>query len=169
MIELFAFQFTHNFSVNLAEIEAFFDRVEGGQDAGQGYLALLDQLENTVIPNLERFPSIGRPFLARPQRSMEVCLQVPTLKGKLAELDMGSELREYLTREYLILYTFNERSGYLLSIKHQRQVSFDFTALWDRNGYPLEQVHRGKLLLQQERAEYGQMNDAGALSTLPPK
>ena len=151
MLELFAFQFTRNFSANLAEIEAFFERVDGGQ----GYLALLDQLEEHVIPNLERFPAIGRPFLARPQRSMEVCLQVPTLKGKMAELGMGSELREYLTREYLILYTFNEHNGYWLSIKHQRQVSFDFTALWDRNGYPLDEVHQGKLLLQQERAVYG--------------
>ncbi len=141
MPELFGFQFTDNFSANLAEIEIFFERVEGGQ----GYLALLDELENTVIPNLERFPTIGRPFLARPQRSMEVCLQVPTLKGKLIELGMGCELREYLTRDYLILYTFNDHSGYLLSIKHQRQVSFDFTALWDRNGYPLDQVQQGKL------------------------
>ncbi len=34
MLELFAFQFTRNFSANLAEIEAFFERV----DSGQGYL-----------------------------------------------------------------------------------------------------------------------------------
>jgi hypothetical protein len=150
MPESFSFQFTRNFTANLALIEAFFERV----NAGQAYLALLDQLEQTVIPNLVRFPSIGRPFMQRQQRSLEVCLQIPTLQGKLAELGMGSELREFLTKDYLILYTFNERHGYLLSIKHHRQVSFDFSALWERNDYPLDEVHQGKLLLQQNSSSY---------------
>jgi hypothetical protein len=150
MLELLSFQFTRNFTANLAGIEAFFERA----DAGQAYLALLDQLEQTIIPNLLRFPSIGRPFIQRQQRSLEVYLQIPTLKGKLAELGMGCELREFSTKDYLILYTFNERNGYLLSIKHHRQVSFDFSALWECNDYPLDEVYKGKLLLQQNKSSY---------------
>ncbi|MCX7158810.1 MAG: type II toxin-antitoxin system RelE/ParE family toxin, partial [Proteobacteria bacterium] len=51
---------TENFERNLADIERFLTDAE----APRAYDALLDELLDTVIPNLERFPGIGRPFLA---------------------------------------------------------------------------------------------------------
>ena len=54
-------KFTANFERNLEEIERFLTSVE----APQAYDGLLDELLETVIPNLERFPGMGRPFMAR--------------------------------------------------------------------------------------------------------
>jgi hypothetical protein len=62
-----AVKITANFEANLASIEAFC--IEG--DAPQAYDLLLDNLLNTVIPNLEQFPKLGRPFLARQAQSIE--------------------------------------------------------------------------------------------------
>ena len=41
-------------------------------------------------------------------------------------------LREYLHGDYLLLYTATEADAtvYLLSIRHHRQLSFDFARLW---------------------------------------
>ena len=39
-------------------------------------------------------------------------------------------LRQYLLGDYLILYTQAESTVYLLSIRHHRQLSFDFARLW---------------------------------------
>ncbi|WP_267119527.1 hypothetical protein [Xanthomonas sacchari] len=42
-------------------------------------------------------------------------------------------MRLYLHDDYLMLYTAVEASAtvYLLSIRHYRQLSFDFAGLWD--------------------------------------
>lgn len=60
-------KFTANFECKPEEIERFLTDAE----APQAYDVLLDELSETVIPNLERFPEMGRPFLARPPRSVE--------------------------------------------------------------------------------------------------
>lgn len=48
----------------------------------------------------------------------------------LAQLPLGAAeaLRVYLHGDYLILYTAT--TVYLLSIRHHRQLSFDFARLW---------------------------------------
>ena len=56
-----------NFERNLADIERFLTEAE----ALQAYDALIDELLDTVIPNLERFPGMGRPFFSRVARSVE--------------------------------------------------------------------------------------------------
>lgn len=58
---------TANFERNLEEAEAFLLVA----DAPQAFDALLDELTDTVIPNLERFPRMGRRFFERPTRSVE--------------------------------------------------------------------------------------------------
>ena len=81
----------------------------------------------TVIPNLRRFPRIGRPYLANPPQSAEAL-------ALLASLPVGATnaLRGYLHGDYLMLYTVIDESAtvYLLSIRHHRQLSFDFAGLW---------------------------------------
>jgi plasmid stabilization system protein ParE len=80
-----------------------------------------------VVPNLARFPRIGRRYLQNPPQSAEALAQ-------FAALPQGSAkaLREYLHGDYLILYAAVdiERTVYLLSIRHHRQLSFDFARLW---------------------------------------
>jgi len=48
---------TENFERNLKEIEAFLTEA----NAAVAYHHLLDILSDSLIPNLEHFPTIGRP------------------------------------------------------------------------------------------------------------
>ena len=53
------------------------------------------------------------------------------LKTKLQTLLINPDgLREYVIDHYLVLYAQTEGVIYLLSIKHHRQVSFDFESHW---------------------------------------
>ena len=117
-----AVKITANFGHNLADIERFL------RDAGapQAFDALLDKLASTVIVNMERFPDMGRSFMERPARSIEVSNSLDALRIKLGE----GELREYLLGDYLLLYAQYGQTIYLLSIRHCRQLSFDFEHLW---------------------------------------
>ena len=113
---------TANFEANLDQLEAFL--IEA--DAAGAYHALLADLETTVIPNLERFPRMGRPFFDRGAGSVEAHAKTERLARRLGE----GELREYLSGDYLLLYALMQPTVYLLSIKHHRQLSFDFEKLW---------------------------------------
>lgn len=117
---------TRNFERNLETLEAFLVEAE----APHAFDALLDELTNTVIPNLARFPGLGRLFLERPVRSVEVSHGVARLTEQLGSLAKDGELREYVMTHYLLLYARIKGTIYLLSIRHQRQLSFDFGALW---------------------------------------
>ena len=88
---------------------------------------LLADLRATVIPNLARYPRIGRCYLDNPPQSAEALAQLATLPAGTA-----SALREYLHGDYLVLYAALDASAtvYLLSIRHHRQLSFDFARLW---------------------------------------
>lgn len=117
-----------NFERNLEELEAFL--VEAGSP--HAFDALLDELTDTVIPNLERFPGMGRLLLDRPARSVEVANGVARLTKQLGSLAKDGELREYVMTHYLLLYARVNGTVYMLSIRHQRQLSFDFETLWQR-------------------------------------
>jgi ParE toxin of type II toxin-antitoxin system, parDE len=119
---------TANFERNLEEIEGFLLQV----GAPQAYDALLDELTDTIIPNLEKFPDVGRIFFTRPERSIEVSSNVERLKKQLYAIGKNGELREYVFSDYLLLYARFGLTVYMLSIRHHRQLSFDFRALWER-------------------------------------
>ena len=122
-----AVRLTANFERNLADIGRFLTEAE----APQAYDALLDELLNTVIPNLGRFPGIGRPFLAHPARSVETTNALEALRAKLSALTPDPEaLREYILDHYLVLYVQIDAHLYLLAIRHHRQLSFDFRSHW---------------------------------------
>lgn len=117
---------TTNFERNLDEIEAFLTEAE----ALQSFDALLDELTDTVIPNLERFPAMGRSFLSRTILSVETSNGIDILQGKLAAIGENAELREYVLQHYLMLYARVGSVIHLLSIRHHKQLSFDFQHLW---------------------------------------
>ena len=120
-------ELTASFMARLESIEEFLTAA----GAGFAFDDLLAELRATVIPNLSRFPRIGRRYLANPPQSAEALAQ-------LAALPTGAPdaLREYLHGDYLMLYTVIEAAVaadatvYLLSIRHHRQLSFDFAKLW---------------------------------------
>lgn len=119
---------TANFERNLGQAEAFLLEA----NAPQAFDALLDELTDTVIPNLERFPGMGRFFFERPIRSVEASNSMDALKRKLNVIAKDGEIREYVMPHYLVLYARFDATIYLLSIRHHRQLSFDFQAQWGR-------------------------------------
>ncbi|MDP2804370.1 MAG: type II toxin-antitoxin system RelE/ParE family toxin [Gallionellaceae bacterium] len=118
-------KFTANFEANLAEIDAFLTQ----KNFSQGYLRLLDELSDAVIPNLERFPAMGRLFIERQPQSVEALTKQEALRARLAKHKGSAELREYVLDEYLVLYEKTESVVYMLSIKHHKQLTFDFEFL----------------------------------------
>ena len=111
-----------NFEANLEAIETFL--AEAGAPAA--FVALLDDLAEHIIPALEYHPEIGRSFLEREAHSVEARQHIRQLVSRLGT----TSLREYIAGDFLILYAVQEKSVYLLSIKHHRQLSFDFPAHW---------------------------------------
>lgn len=116
-------ELTASFLECLDAVEAFLREA----DAGLAFDALLAELRTTVIPNLSRFPRIGRRYLDNPPQSAEALAQLAALPAGAAQA-----LREYLHGDYLMLYIALESDAtvYLLSIRHHRQLSFDFAKLW---------------------------------------
>lgn len=117
---------TANFEANLKIVEAFLDEA----DAPQAYEDLLTELSESVLPNLERFPRLGRPFLNRGPDSAEAATRIERLRARLARLAPDGDIREYITAHYVILYAHIGAEVYLLSIRHHRQLSFDFNQFW---------------------------------------
>jgi hypothetical protein len=113
---------TSHFESNLEAIEVFLS--EAG--ATPAFVTLLGELADSIIPNLERFPEMGRPFLDRPAQSVEARQKITQLESRIG----NTTLREYVAGDFLILYGAQGRTVYLLSIKHHRQLSFDFPAHW---------------------------------------
>lgn len=121
--DLYRVELTASFLERLATIEAFL--TEAG--AAFAFDDLLAELRAAVIPNLARFPRIGRRYLDNPPQSAEAMAQLAALPAGAA-----GALREYLHGDYLMLYVPVEANAtvYLLSIRHHRQLSFDFARLW---------------------------------------
>lgn len=125
--QLYRVELTASFLERLDAIEAFL--VEA--DAGFAFDDLLAEIRATAIPNLRRFPRIGRRYLANPPQSAEALAQLAALPAGAPDA-----LREYLHGDYLLLYSVMDASAqtqatvYLLSIRHHRQLSFDFAKLW---------------------------------------
>ncbi len=119
-------KFTSNFERNLDEIERFLE----DNEATHAFDLLLEELTDAVVPNLERFPRIGRAFLDRPALSLEAQNRIERLRVQLHDIGDDAELREYISTHYLVLYAVIGTTIYLLSIRHHRQLSFDFAYLW---------------------------------------
>ncbi len=136
---LYRVELSASFLERLDAIEAFL--VEA--DAGFAFDDLLAELRATVIPNLRRFPRIGRRYLAHPPQSAEALTLLAAIAAEFTA-NAPDALREYLHGDYLMLYTVVDASPdavatvVLLSIRHHRQLSFDFAKLWPGSSSPDE-------------------------------
>lgn len=125
--QLYRVELTASFLERLDAIEAFLMEA----DAGFAFDDLLAEIRATVIPNLRRFPRIGRRYLANPPQSAEALAQLAALPAGAPDA-----LREYLHGDYLLLYAADDaqETVLLLTIRHHRQLSFDFARLWPGTG-----------------------------------
>jgi len=114
--------FTENFSANLTDIEVFL-----GSEGRAAYKRLLNRLFTESIPTLCRFPQSGRPFLSHTIKSTKAETLTKDLRRLLGK---GSEVREYIMDEHLILYLVRRDKFVFLSVKHHRQLSFDLKQFW---------------------------------------
>jgi plasmid stabilization system protein ParE len=114
---------TANFQRNLESIREFLVELE----STTGFDALITRLFEDLIPNLERFPNMGRDFLPREPLSVEGKARLHALKTRSGK---HAEIREYIADEYLLLYAVRDSVVFLLSIRHDRQLSFDFRTHW---------------------------------------
>lgn len=123
---LHAVELAASFLACLESIETFLTEAE----ATHAYDDLLTMLRAEAIPNLRRFPHMGRRYLDQPPRSVEALAMLATLPPGAAD-----SLRVYLAGDYLILYVVDKASSTttLLSIRHHRQLSFDFQKIWNGN------------------------------------
>lgn len=120
---LYAVELTANFLTCLDAIAEFLSAAE----AAPAYDDLLAQFRTEIIPNLRRFPNMGRRYLDTPPRSVEALALLSTLPAGTTD-----NLRVYLAGDYLILYLVDDahRATSLLSIRHHKQLSFDFARFW---------------------------------------
>lgn len=114
---------TANFGANLHSLREFLAE----QGAEQVFDALLGRLFDEVVPNLASFPRMGRDFLALEPLSDEAKARLRALKLRTRE---ATEVREYISGDYLILYALRRSTAFLLSIRHHRQLSFDLRGHW---------------------------------------
>lgn len=112
-------ELTESFSNRLSSIEIFL----GEAGVMPAFDKLLAGLRTKVIPNLRRFPLMGRRYLDQPPQSAEALVQLAALPAGAAD-----KLREYLHGDYLVLYAVlqDQSVAYLLSIRHHRQLAFKF-------------------------------------------
>jgi hypothetical protein len=71
---------------------------------------------------------MGRRFISRPVRSIEASNALAKLQQQLEAITQDGDIREYVMPHYLVLHARFDASVYLLSVKHHKQLSFDFWA-----------------------------------------
>ncbi len=115
---------TKSFIHRLQAIETFLISIENKR----AYEELLNDLANQVVPCLGRFPLIGRPFLNQQPQSVESLTSLAQISATNLQT-----LREYIHKSYIVLYSVDEKSSvvYLLTIRHHRELSFNFEKLWE--------------------------------------
>ena len=77
---------------------------------------------------MQRFPGLGSDFLEKAPLSVKGQALFEEVARVAGSAD--AQVRQLVEGDYLLLYMVEGQSIYLLSIKHHRQLSFDFPAHW---------------------------------------
>jgi len=118
-----AVKITANFERNLASVREFLVSA----DAAPAFAALIEDLGDRMVPAMERFPDIGADFMSRAPLSREGQVLFDRL---VALAGPEAQVRQWIEGDYVILYAVRGGTIFLLSIKHHRQLSFDFHGHW---------------------------------------
>lgn len=110
---MYQVELTGSFLERLESIAVFLTEA----DAAFAFDALVDELRSTVIPNLARFPRIGRRYLDTPPQTTEALAQLAALPAGAPD-----SLRVYLHGDYLLLYAAVEanRGSAGIHVKNRR-------------------------------------------------
>ena len=118
--------FTDGFIARLASIEEYWNRIA----FPQGFDRLLDAIENDAIPLLPSFPAMGRRFLVALPETFEARIANAALSAMTQiEGPAREDLREHVLDDHVLLYLLTGNTVHLLSIRHDRQASFDLHSL----------------------------------------
>jgi plasmid stabilization system protein ParE len=109
-------EYTGLFEARLECIATYAATVEGFP----AYERLLDDIDGVIVPNLERFPLIGKPYLETTQQSTEALMAVAKLPR-----DAGHSLRKYVHDDYILLYVLGGETLHLVSIRHHKESTFN--------------------------------------------
>jgi ParE toxin of type II toxin-antitoxin system, parDE len=100
----------------MAQIAAFLKEA----DASPVYRRLLDDISGIVIPNLNAFPLLGKPYFEGPVQSTEALMATAKLPR-----DANKLLRKYIHDDFVILYAVLPDAIHLISIRHHRESTFN--------------------------------------------
>ena len=111
-----------SFEASLQEAKNFL--ITAGQPLA--FDALVDELLTRVVPNLGRFPAIGRALLDEKAGAVESLSAQEALKQRADHL----QLRQYVSPSFLLIYAAAKDAVYLLNLRYYKQLSFDLNSMW---------------------------------------
>jgi hypothetical protein len=91
-------------------------------EAGTRLAAFNDDLFERIVPTLERHAEIGRPYALRKLGSDGEAAALAELAPLLAV--SAAEVREWVEREFTILYLVTPEKVYLVNLKHHKQLGY---------------------------------------------
>jgi hypothetical protein len=107
---------TQQFKNNLDRISSWFDERGSAATVDE----LLRDLDERVTPLLRVTPRVGRPFREATSLSPESQFVLERLMARLG----GSELRQWVRTDFVLLYLVTPRTVFLVAARHQRQENF---------------------------------------------
>ncbi|AET88549.1 MULTISPECIES: type II toxin-antitoxin system RelE/ParE family toxin [Caballeronia] len=114
------------FDTRLTDIERHYDRT----GRLQAFDLLVESLHDRALPLLRRFPAIGRRVLNTNPDTVHALQAYEQVVEATVVASSAPELREYIFDDYVLLYLLTDDTIYLVSIRHSKEVSFDFEYLW---------------------------------------
>jgi hypothetical protein len=91
-------------------------------DAGARLAAFNEDLFERIVPMLERHADIGRPYALRKLGSKGEAATLAELAPLLAA--SAAAVREWVEREFTILYIVTPQKVFLVNLKHHRQLGY---------------------------------------------
>ncbi len=91
-------------------------------DSGSRLAAFNEDLFERIVPALQRHADIGRPYALRKLGSREESVLLADLTPPLAA--HSAVAREWVEREFTILYIVTPDKVFLVNLKHHRQLGY---------------------------------------------
>jgi hypothetical protein len=120
--ELHPVKVSASFEASLQDAERFL--IAAGQP--QAFDTLLDELLTKIVPNLGRFPLLGRSLLDEKAGAVESLTAQEALKRRAGHL----QPRQYVSPSFLLIYAAAKDAVYLLNLRYYGQLSFDLESMW---------------------------------------